>query len=232
MVDQHIPLSGKEDTTSVNRQIVLPFAKSVEISLKSIKVRFFRSLITTMSLVLAVSFLGFVRVSNDVANGLLATQDRQLRQAVIRAGYDIGPTDTNVGASPKQRWIIILSLMVCVVGIVNAQLMAVTERFREIGTMKCLGALDRFILRLFILEAGMQGLVGAGAGALAGALFALIGALLRYGPVSLAEVSWVAVMGSFAIAIAVGCILSLIGVLYPAVVAARMQPVEAMRVEQ
>jgi ABC-type antimicrobial peptide transport system permease subunit len=232
MADQHIPLSGKEETASVNRQITLPFAKSVEISLKSIKVRFFRSLITTMSLVLAVSFLSFVRVSNDVANGLLATQDHQLRQAVVRAGYDIGPADTNVGASPKQRWIIILSLMVCVVGIVNAQLMAVTERFREIGTMKCLGALDRFILRLFILEAGMQGLAGAGAGALAGALFALIGALLRYGPVSLAEVSWGAVMGSFAIAVAVGCILSLVGVLYPAIVAARMQPVEAMRVEQ
>jgi ABC-type antimicrobial peptide transport system permease subunit len=119
-----------------------------------------------------------------------------------------------------------------VVGIVNAQLMAVTERFREIGTMKCLGALDRFILRLFILEAGMQGLAGAGAGALAGALFALIGALLRYGPVSLAAVSWLAVIGSFVIAVAVGCILSLVGVFYPAIVAARMQPVEAMRVEQ
>jgi ABC-type lipoprotein release transport system permease subunit len=185
-----------------------------------------------MSLVLAVSFLSFVRVNNDVANGLLATQDRQLREAVIRAGYDIGPADTNVGASPKQRWIVILSLMVCVVGIVNAQLMAVTERFREIGTMKCLGALDRFVLRLFILEAGMQGLAGAGAGALAGALFALIGALLRYGLVSLAALSWLAVMGSFAIAVAVGCLLSLVGVLYPAIVAARMQPVEAMRVEQ
>jgi ABC-type antimicrobial peptide transport system permease subunit len=232
MADQHVPLTGKEETSSVSRQIVLPFAKSVEISLKSIKVRFFRSLITTMSLVLAVSFLSFVRVSNDMANGLLATQERQLRQAVIRAGYDIGPADTNVGASPKQRWIIILSLMVCVVGIVNAQLMAVTERFREIGTMKCLGALDRFVLRLFILEAGMQGLAGAGAGALAGAVFALIGALLRYGPVSLASVSWLAVIGSFAIAVAVGCILSLVGVFYPAIVAARMQPVEAMRVEQ
>ena len=232
MAGQHIPLTGKEETAGVKRQIVLPFAKSVEISLKSIKVRFFRSLITTMSLVLAVSFLSFVRVSNDMANGLLATQERQLRQAVIRAGYDIGPADTNVGASPKQRWIIILSLMVCVVGIVNAQLMAVTERFREIGTMKCLGALDRFVLRLFILEAGMQGLAGAGAGALAGAVFALIGALLRYGPVSLASVSWLAVIGSFAIAVAVGCILSLVGVFYPAIVAARMQPVEAMRVEQ
>lgn len=232
MADQQIPLAGKKAPESVDRLIVLPFAKSVEISLKSIKVRFFRSLITTMSLVLAVSFLSFVRVNNDVANGLLATQERHLRQAVIRAGYDIGLEDTNVGASPKQRWIIILSLMVCVVGIVNAQLMAVTERFREIGTMKCLGALDRFILRLFILEAGMQGLAGAGAGALAGALFALIGALLRFGLVSLTAVSWIAVIGSVAIAIVVGCVLSLIGVLYPAIVAARMQPVEAMRVEQ
>ena len=232
MVDQQIPPTGELGPESVNRQIVLPFKKSVEISLKSIKVRFFRSLITTMSLVLAVSFLSFVRVSNDVANGLLATKDRHLRQTVIRSGYDVGPEDTNVGASPKQRWIIILSLLVCVVGIVNAQLMAVTERFREIGTMKCLGALDRFILRLFILESGMQGLAGAGAGALAGAIFALIGSLLRFGFASMATVSWGAVIYSVAIAIAVGCFLSLIGVLYPAIVAARMQPVEAMRVEQ
>lgn len=162
MADQQNPPKNQVEPARANRQIVLPFAKSVEISLKSIKVRFFRSLITTMSLVLAVSFLSFVRINNDVANGLLATQERHLRQAVIRSGYDVGPEDTNVGASPKQRWIIILSLLVCVVGIVNAQLMAVTERFREIGTMKCLGALDRFILRLFILESGMQGLAGAG----------------------------------------------------------------------
>ncbi len=232
MIDQQIPPTNQIKPASVDRQIVLPFAKSIEISLKSIKVRFFRSLITTMSLVLAVSFLCYVRVSNDVANGLLATQDRHLRQAVIRSGYDVGPDDTNVGASPKQRWIIILSLLVCVVGIVNAQLMAVTERFREIGTMKCLGALDRFILRLFMLESGMQGLAGAGAGALAGALFALIGAMLRFGMVSMTMVSWGSVIGSVGIAIAVGCFLSLIGVLYPAIVAARMQPVEAMRVEQ
>ena len=79
---------------------------------------------------------------------------------------------------------------------------------------------------------GVSRIADAGAGALAGALFALITALLRYGPVSLAAVSWVAVIGSFAIAVAVGCILSLVGVFYPAIVAARMQPVEAMRVEQ
>ena len=232
MVKQQTLPSDKKESERVERQIVLPFIKSIEISLKSIRVRFFRSLITTMSLVLAVSFLGFVRISNDVANGMLATQDHQLRQAVIRSGYDLGPEDTNVGASPKQRWIVILSLLVCVVGIVNAQLMAVTERFREIGTMKCLGALDRFILRLFILEAGMQGLAGAGVGALAGAVFALISGVFRFGFAAMTSISWISVIVSVFIALGVGCLLSLLGVLYPALIAARMQPVEAMRVEQ
>jgi len=231
MVDQQIPPTNQIEPASVNRQIVLPFAKSVEISLKSIKVRFFRSLITTMSLVLAVSFLSFVRVGNDVANGLLATQESHLRQAVIRSGYDVGPEDTNVGASPKQRWIIILSLLVCVVGIVNAQLMAVTERFREIGTMKCLGALDRFILRLFLIESGMQGVVGAGIGALAGGLCALANAVLRFGFNAITTVIWQDVAVSISTATGVGLMLSLVGVLYPAILAARMQPVEAMRVE-
>ena len=216
----------------VERQVVLPFKKSLEISLKSIQVRFFRSLITTLSLVLAVSFLSFIRVSNDVANGLLASRNTMLRQSLIRSGYDIEPEDTTVGSSPKQRWIVILSLLVCVVGIVNAQLMAVTERFREIGTMKCLGALDRFILRLFILEASLQGLAGAGVGALAGGLFSLLNSILHFGLVSLTNLSWTDVAVSLSIATGVGCLLSLLGVLYPALLAARMQPVEAMRVEQ
>ena len=232
MAFQPILPESEKDSGHVERQVRLPFLKSVEISLKSIKVRFFRSAITTLSLVLAVSFLSFVGVSNDVANGMLATQDPELRQVLVQSGYDLGPKDTTVGSSPKQRWLVILSLLVCVVGIVNAQLMAVTERFREIGTMKCLGALDRFILRLFMLEAGMQGLAGAGIGALVGAVFSLLNGWLRFGTVALATLSWANLAGSVGISMVVGCLLSLLGVLYPALVAARMQPVEAMRVEQ
>ena len=216
----------------VNRLVVLPMGKSIEIAYRSIKVRFFRSLITTISLVLAVSFLSFVRVSNDVGNGLLATRDDGLRQTLIRSGYDLEPEDTSVGSSPKQRWIVILSLLVCVVGIVNAQLMAVTERFREIGTMKCLGALNRFVLRLFLLEATMQGLVGASVGSIAGAFFSLLNSLLRFGGAALSHLSWADVFISIGFATCVGCLLSLLGVLYPALLASKMQPVEAMRVEQ
>ena len=232
MATQPILPESQKHSGHVQRQVRLPFLKSVEISLKSIKVRFFRSAITTLSLVLAVSFLSFVGVSNDVANGMLATQDPELRRVLVQSGYDLGPKDTTVGSSPKQRWLVILSLLVCVVGIVNAQLMAVTERFREIGTMKCLGALDRFILRLFMLEAGMQGLAGAGIGTLVGAVFSLLNGWLRFGTVALAALSWTNLAVSVGIAMVVGCLLSLLGVLYPALVAARMQPVEAMRVEQ
>ncbi|MFZ0240978.1 MAG: ABC transporter permease [Desulfobacterales bacterium] len=213
------------------RLVVLPFNKSVEISFKNIRVRFFRSMITTLSLVLAVSFLCFTNVGMNVADGLLAGGDPDQRQALISAGYDIGPQDTSVAATAKQRWIVILSLVVCVVGIINAQLMAVTERFREIGTMKCLGALDRFILRLFFLEAGMQGLAGGAIGAVAGAFFSLVSATASFGTVALAQASWTGVARSVLSATLVGFFLSLVGVFYPAIVAAKMQPVEAMRTE-
>ncbi len=182
MQDSVASTGPRESTSGIRRQVVLPLRKSIEIAFNSIRVRFFRSLITTLSLVLAVSFLSFVSVSTDVANGLLASGEPEFRQALVRSGYDLGPEDRRADSSPKQRWIILLSLLVCAVGIVNAQLMAVTERFREIGTMKCLGALDRFVLRLFLLEAGMQGLVGAAAGALGGALFALLNGVFFFRP--------------------------------------------------
>lgn len=231
MADISDEMTSVSKTDPVKRLVVLPFKKAIEIAFKSIRVRFFRSLITTLSLVLAVAFLSFTNVGTDVADGLLATGHVDSRQILINAGYDIGPNDTSVAASPKQRWIVILSLVVCVVGIVNAQLMAVTERFREIGTMKCLGALDRFILRLFFLEAGMQGLAGGAAGALVGALFSLLNATVSFGVAALATLSWRAVLISILSATVVGSLLSLVGVVYPAIVAARMQPVEAMRAE-
>ncbi len=216
----------------MRRLIVLPWKKSIEIAYKSIRARFFRSLITTLTLVLAVSFLAFSQVSIDIADNMLATGDPSLCQMLMRCGYDILPGDTSLAASPKQRWIITLSLLVCVVGIINAQLMSVTERFREIGTMKCLGALDRFIVRIFVMEAAMQGFAGALVGAVVGAISAFLAALLRFGPDTINLLPWQAIFLSTLIALVTGISLSLLGVLYPAIMAARMQPVEAMRVEQ
>jgi ABC-type lipoprotein release transport system permease subunit len=65
-----------------------------------------------------------------------------------------------------------------------------------------------------------------------GALFALVSNLLQYGTIAIVSIPTKAILGSIGMAIGVGCLLSLIGVLYPALIAARMQPVEAMRVEE
>ena len=216
----------------MRRLVALPFSTSCHMAFQSIRVRFFRSLITTTSLILAVAFLSSIQIGNDFAQSMLASGDPALRQQLILAGYDIAEGASSIGASPKQRWIVFLSLLVCVVGIINAQLMSVTERFREIGTLKCLGALDRFIVRLFILEATFQGLAGSLCGALLGCLTALLTTLLRFGLAGVAHFPGTAILLSILVALATGTSLSLAGVLYPALLAARMQPVEAMRVEQ
>jgi len=216
----------------MQRLVALPFSKSVEIAYKSIRVRFFRSLITTTSLVLAVAFLCYVQSTTDIANGLLRSTVPGSTDALIKAGHDIVPGSISIGETAKQQWLVFLSLLVCVVGIVNAQLMAVTERFREIGTMKCLGALDRFILRLFMLEAIMQGFVGSLAGAMIGLLAALLSQTLMIGPIIFSSLPIGTMALTAAKAVGTGCLLSLIGVTYPAITAARMEPVEAMRVEQ
>ena len=225
--------SGAE---GISRQVVLPMRKSLDISIRSLQVRFFRSLITVMSLVLAVAFLAFTLLGHDVAMGLLASGQASLQSELVKAGFDLAPGrypgSYEVAASAKDRWIVILSLLVCAVGIVNAQLMAVTERFREIGTMKCLGALDSFVLRLFLLEAGMQGLAGSLVGAILGAITGVLVGMLRFGVPALTYLRFEDVAASMGWSVLVGFVLSLVGVSYPALVASRMPPVVAMRAEE
>jgi len=215
----------------MSRLVALPYRKSIQMAFQSIRVRFFRSMVTTMSLVLAVSFLTFIQAGNDIAQGLLSSGEPEYLQVLTKAGFDISENQT-IGSSAKQQWIVFLSLLVCVVGIINAQLMSVTERFREIGTLKCLGALDRFIVRIFMLEATMQGLAGSLGGAFLGGFAALLMALIRFGLSILPHVPWAAITATMFFTLCIGTFLSLLGVLYPAILAARMRPIEAMRVEQ
>jgi len=148
------------------------------------------------------------------------------------------------GAQHDMRgvWLVALSLMVCVVGITNAMLMSVTERFREIGTMKCLGALDIFVVKLFLIESALQGVAGSVAGAVIGFLLAFVRALFTFhtkDPES-GNSYWLALqffpgltlLAWLAIALGVGIALSIVAAIYPAIRAARMEPVQAMRVQE
>jgi hypothetical protein len=112
----------------------------------------------------------------------------------------------------------------------NAMLMSVTERFREIGTMKCLGALSSFIRQIFLIESSLVGLSGAIVGALFGMVFSLVayGFTYRFGLV-LGSVDWLRLVVSLLISIGVGLALSVLAAIYPASFASKMVPATALR---
>lgn len=211
------------------KQVVLPLTKSFEIAVKGIKVRFFRTLITTFSLILAISFYQYIRTNTIIVSDLFTIGDKATIQRLLIQGYDQPEPGAVHTITPKERWILFLSLLVCVVGIVNTQLMAVTDRFREIGTMKCLGALDRFIVRLFLIEAAIQGLIGSMIGSAAGSALAILSAYFKFGLIIFEHLNMGLILISMGTAMGLGSLLSILGVLYPALVAARMQPVDAMK---
>lgn len=130
----------------------------------------------------------------------------------------------------RSIWIVAISVLVTVIGISNAMLMSVTERFREIGTMKCLGALSSFVTRLFVMEACILGFVGGLAGVVAGTAFALGMYSILYGP---ALVFGALPGGALALSalggLAAGVVLSIVAAIYPARVAAAMVPATALR---
>jgi putative ABC transport system permease protein len=117
-----------------------------------------------------------------------------------------------------------ISLLVGGIGVMNIMLVSVTERIREIGLRKALGATPGAIRRQFLVEASLLGLVGGALGALIGILGAtfLPGALGD--PIT---VSAPIIVGALVIAFAIGIVFGV----YPASRAAHLAPIDALRTE-
>ncbi len=218
----------------VGKQIVLPWGQSIRICAANVRMRLGRSLITLAGVVLAIAFLASVKTSGDLTDSLIARADANTLFNLAKAtGIDVGGATARADQRRRDLWLAALSVLVAFVGIVNAVLMSVTERFREIGTMKCLGALDAFIVRLFFLESAFAGLLGAAIGGPIGVLLATgrMGFAVGFGAIDYGELALDAA-ATLALALAVGTLISVLAAVYPAYVAARMQPVEAMRAEE
>ncbi|KIQ64105.1 macrolide ABC transporter permease [Kitasatospora griseola] len=115
-----------------------------------------------------------------------------------------------------------ISLLVGGIGITNIMLVTVTERTREIGIRKALGAPRAVILGQFLAESTLLSVIGAGLGVLAGIVgshFSVVGIK----PVVIPE----SVLGAFAIAVAIGLFFGS----YPANRAASLRPIDALRHE-
>jgi len=119
-----------------------------------------------------------------------------------------------------------LSLLVGGIGIMNIMLVSVTERTREIGLRKAVGAKRRHIMVQFLTESmtlsGLGGLLGVGVGA---GLSWLVGVIMK-GDMRTAVPLWAAALGFF-----FACGVGIFFGIYPAWRAARLDPIQALRHE-
>ena len=126
-----------------------------------------------------------------------------------------------------------ISLLVAAMMIVNTLVMAVWERTREIGLLKSMGATDGDVIRLFLTEAGVIGILGGMGGLVLGYVVAKVTNALaniqfeRVGEVSVDLVAFTVwlMLGGMAFALLV----SLAAGVYPARRAAKVDPVVALR---
>jgi putative ABC transport system permease protein len=120
----------------------------------------------------------------------------------------------------------LLALIVGGLSVINTMLMAVTERVREIGLKKAVGAHTRHILREYLLEATLIGAVGGTIGLLLGwGITSLVNAATAASNLSLFLVSWRLVIIALVFSVGLGAIAGII----PALRASRMDPVRALR---
>lgn len=178
-----------------------------------IRRRFQRTAINVASIALANSFL----------TSLAFTDIFYQTYSVIEGG--------SLGVDAYQYWLVAVALIVSVVGITNAMLIAVYERTREIGTMKCIGALDQHIVMLFLVEAVIQGTAGGLIGYILGVLAALASVGFTTGFDIIFKVGSLDLVVYLVGTTALSIILSVVASMYPAWRASKLLPVEALRYE-
>ncbi|GGJ12626.1 multidrug ABC transporter substrate-binding protein [Halobellus salinus] len=120
--------------------------------------------------------------------------------------------------------IAVISLVVAAIGIANITLVSVTERTKEIGIMKAVGATNRDTMQLFLTESVLLGTTGA-------VLGVPVGLAVAWGATRFADVALTLAVDWMIFAVVVGVGVGIVAGLYPAWRASRVDPIDALRYE-
>lgn len=200
---------------------------------------------TAQSILLGIDYLTFARVKIDLEENIpMAMQ--QIRQT-LREEHNLDTSDVDdfsIRTSAQALDVLgtitnaikfflsavaAISLLVGGVGIMNIMFVAITERTREIGLRKALGAKNKFIVWQFVMEAMLIALVGGLIGLMTGVVLTFIIALA----VSSFGYAWdfVVTPASIILSITFSLLIGFIFGIYPAVKASKLNPIEALRYE-
>jgi len=157
------------------------------------------------------------RASRELAAIVGSTE--QATQSILQAATSVDNTLTVMLAG-----IAIIALVVGGIGVMNIMLVSVTERIREIGVRKAIGARPGLIRRQFLVEASVLGFAGGVLGVLLGIVGAVVVPAVSSSRV---VVSAPAILLALLVAVGIGVAFGV----YPATRAARLAPIDALRNE-
>ena len=176
-----------------------------------------------------VSFMSVWLEDPEQASAVTAELEQRFPEVSLSPTSDFADDLVDLQMMRASTWgIAAMSLLVGGLGMTNTMVMSVFERTREIGVLRALGWRKRRVLWMIVRESVALSLLGSVTGVVVGAV---LGWLLNLAPMMQGFIRLRYTPGLFAQALGTALVLGVVGGVYPAWRASRLQPVEALRYE-